>query len=402
MKSSSLQQIQAALIALNIDLQYRQMSDIERLILTGRRRELIAAQWLAKRLLMISNSSRLTALEPTIQDRYSTNESSIRAATIDKSLQSSILNRVAKKLGFSQGNLTSIALEIDILQPEKKRELFYIILRQIEGLLDELRFSQVTLDLLPVKQEKILLDLWESVMIEFFGRYYTDSSNSLQIEIIPILLKNRSVVWKEIISKIPQVIELLNYVLFQKLLKIDNIDCGIGTQAAEDRADEILENLMINIANAVIQPLLDNFGDVEAIKSRFYHRRLLSSREIERFRNDLSWRYRINRHVAQPQAMFESRYQLFILTEYGIDCLTIYAPRSQELARLRGISLAIPFALETWDAMVPRLKFATTFIGVIIVYLLTEIIGRSIGLIGRGIIKGIGNIWQETNRSSKR
>jgi hypothetical protein len=34
----------------------------------------------------------------------------------------------------------------------------------------------------------------------------------------------------------------------------------------------------------------------------------------------------------------------------------------------------------------------------VVVYVLTEIIGRGIGLIGRGVIKGIGNIWQESNR----
>jgi hypothetical protein len=44
------------------------------------------------------------------------------------------------------------------------------------------------------------------------------------------------------------------------------------------------------------------------------------------------------------------------------------------------------------------LRSATTFIGSGIVYLLTEIIGRGIGLIGRGVIKGIGNIWQQSSR----
>ena len=47
----------------------------------------------------------------------------------------------------------------------------------------------------------------------------------------------------------------------------------------------------------------------------------------------------------------------------------------------------------------PRLKMATTFMGSSIVYLLTEIIGRGIGLVGRGVIKGIGNILQENKRN---
>jgi Protein of unknown function (DUF3685) len=58
----------------------------------------------------------------------------------------------------------------------------------------------------------------------------------------------------------------------------------------------------------------------------------------------------------------------------------------------------VTLALETRDALAPRLQSATTLIGSAVVYLLTEIIGRGIGLIGRGVIKGIGNIWQESNR----
>jgi hypothetical protein len=34
-------------------------------------------------------------------------------------------------------------------------------------------------------------------------------------------------------------------------------------------------------------------------------------------------------------------------------------------------------------------------LGTGLVYLLTEIIGRGIGLIGRGILKGIGNAFQD-------
>ena len=118
-----------------------------------------------------------------------------------------------------------------------------------------------------------------------------------------------------------------------------------------------------------------------------------------RSRNELSWRYRIDRYIGEPQAIFESKYRLFMFTVYGIDRITIYAPRPQELAQLAGIPLVVTLALETRDALSPRLKMATTFMGSSIVYLLTEIIGRGIGLIGRGVIKGVGNIWQESKRN---
>ena len=103
----------------------------------------------------------------------------------------------------------------------------------------------------------------------------------------------------EILAKIPQTIELLNYFLFQMPLTIDNITYAADTQTAVDRVGDLLENLTIHLANAVIQLLLNYFGNSDEVKSRFFDRRLLSTREIERFRNDLSWRYRIDRYIWQ-------------------------------------------------------------------------------------------------------
>ena len=396
LRLSSLQQIEITLTELNTNLD-DDLSVIDRLLLTGRKRELNTARWLVKRLLP-TNSVILTPLLDPAPSQLTP------SSPIDSSLNpqvQTLFDRIVAKLQSGLENLTNTPLEIDILRQEKKRELFYLILRQFEGLLDELRFSQVTIEQLAAKELTILQDLWASVTTDFFGRYYMVSIEDRQIEIIPILLQDIAIVQTEIIAKIPQSIELLNYLLFKTPLTIDNTICAVGTIAAEERACILLENLTIQIANAVMQPLLNRFGNLESMKSGFYDRRLLSSREIERFRNDLSWRYRIDRYIGEPQAIFESQYRLFIFTAYGIKRVAIYAPRPQELDRLGGIPLVVTLALETRDALSPRVKSATTFIGSSIVYLLTEIIGRGIGLIGRGIVKGVGNIWQESSRNRK-
>jgi hypothetical protein len=249
-----------------------------------------------------------------------------------------------------------------------------------------------------VKQSIVLQDLWAAVITIFFGRYQTIVVGDVRVEIIPLLLENRDIVSREMLDRIPYTSDLWNYLLFQSPLIIDNAIGTAGTPLAEDRACQLLENITISIANAVMQPLLDRFANVDEIKYGFFDRRLLSTREIERFRNDLSWRYRIDRYIKEPQAIFESQHQLFVFTNHGIDRVNIYAHRPQELAQLGGIPLAVTLALETRDAISPRLKSATAFFGSALVYILTEIIGRGIGLIGRGIIKGVGNIWQETNR----
>ncbi len=404
LRLASLQQIDTTLARLNTNLNLpvasnreERLSGLNRLILTGRKRELTTARWLVQQLFpgTTPTGSHLDA-SPSISQLVpsplaESSQSNFQAQTL--------FERIAAKLQSGLTNLTPIALEIDILRQEKKQELFYLILKQFEGLLNELRFSQVTIEQLSAKQQTILIDLWASILTDFFGRYHTLSIDSSHIEIIPVILQDAATIQTEILAKIPQSTELLNYLLFKVPLAIDNTVSDAGSQTSEDRACILLENLTIQMANAVMQPLLNRFGNLESIKSRFYDRSLLSSREIERFRNDLSWRYRIDRYIGEPQAIFDSKYRLFIFTAYGIDRIAIYAPRPQELSQLAGIPLVVTLALETRDALSPRLKMATTFIGSSIVYLLTEIIGRGIGLIGRGVIKGIGNIWQESKRN---
>jgi DNA-binding NarL/FixJ family response regulator len=400
LRLSSLDRIEQALAELETKLR-GELSTVDRLILTGRRRELNSARWLIKRLLPPASApiapqiaSIDLPLPSTPVDRLATTD----RPNLDTQ---NIFDRIAAKLQSSLENLTATPLEIDILRIEKKRELFYLILRKFEGLLEELRFSQVKIDQLSTKQDAILGDLWMAVTTDFLGRYYTESIDDREIELIPTLLQDVEIVRSEIIAKIPQSIELFNYLIFRSPLTIDNAIFPAGSIAAEARAGDLLENLTIQIASAVMQPVLNRFGNLESLKANFYDRRLLSSREIERFRNDLSWRYRLERYIGEPQAIFESQYRLFVFTTYGINSMAIYAPRPQELAALAGLPLAVTLTLELRDALSPRLRSATTFFGSSIVYLLTEIIGRGIGLIGRGIIKGVGNIWQETNRSRR-
>ncbi|KAM3109178.1 DUF3685 domain-containing protein [Phormidesmis sp. 146-33] len=407
LRSSSLRQIEAALAQLTEELRSSTLSPVDRALLLGQRRELRAARWLVKKLLppavgTIASESTLP-IASTAQLLDSTTQLAPTAQTKSVPVRTSngqahLFDRVSAKLQSSLENLTSTPLEIDILKSERKRELFYTVLRQIEASLDELRFSQVQSDQLVEKQSVILRDLWQAVTTEFFGRYYTLQSRQQQVEVVPALLQEASSVQTQILDRIPLVLDLYNFLLFQSPLTIDNTNHSATSPDAFDRATDLLENLTIQLANAVVQPLLNRFADVELIKQNFYDRRLLSTREIERFRNELSWRYRVDRYVNEPKDIFESRHLLLVFGNQGIERLLIYTPRVQELEHLRGIRLGVTLALETRDAIAPRLRSAIAFVGRGVVYLLTEVIGRGIGLIGRGVVKGIGNVWQESKR----
>jgi DNA-binding NarL/FixJ family response regulator len=397
---SGLRQIDAALDQINRELRSTPLSVLDKVFLTGRRRELKAARWLVQQVLPPQD---IRSVRPSTQSIPTPEFSSATTAIVASSqaeivseeprpaeLQAVIFDRIASKLQSNLENFTNTPLEIDILKQEKKRELFYTILRQIENVLEELKYSQVLPDQLEAKRSDVLRDLWEAVVTEFFGRYSTVRLRQREIEIVPVMLDEGYLVQTDILDRIPLVEDILSHILFQRPLTIDQTLYESGSPEALNRAIDILENLTIQLANAVVQPLLNRFANLEVVKQRFYDRRLLSTREIERFRNDLSWRFRVERVFREPKAIFESQYRLFVFSDYGIQRITIYSPRTEELEDLSGLQLAVTLALETRDAISPRLKGAIAFLGSGVVYVLTEVIGRGIGLIGRGILKGIG------------
>jgi DNA-binding NarL/FixJ family response regulator len=400
--------------------------NLQQIILAGQARELRAAKWLMAQIWRpeipsentdqgVAESSQSPQFNGQFDEQFNDQTSSDRpdlnpATDITKpntnalAVQASLWDRTVNKLQSSVTNLSKVPLEIDILKDDKKRELLYMILRQTEQVITELRLSQVPIAQIEANISAILRDIWRSAVIDFFGKYLVvyrqeKTRAAQEINVVEVLLKDEAIAQSEFLNKIPQFLDLISHLLYATDLNIDNALAAMGTVEAMRRSELILDHLLIQVANAVVQPLLNHFADVEKIKQQFYRYNLLGTREVERFRNDLSWKYRVARYVSDPQLIFESRYSLFTFTDSGIKQVNIYAPRNQELQTLEGVQLAVTLALELQDAIAPRLKSAITLIGNGFVYILTNVIGRGIGLIGRGVVQGIGNAWQDRRKT---
>jgi DNA-binding NarL/FixJ family response regulator len=398
LRLSGIGYIDATLAAVTAQLQVPGLPVLDRAILAGQRRELLAAHWLLNRLLVSSQERQEkdipVADEPPLAPSLSSaiQQKQMSPLLSPGALQSALFASCITKLQFPLQNVTEIPLEIDIFREDKKRELLYLVLQKLAEQLDELRASQIDINQLYEVKFTLLRDLWQSAITDFFGRFSRIHIGNQDIEIVNLLLQNTEVVQRDILNRIPLVCELYSYLLFQIELYIDNASYPAVSDEAKSQALMILENLLIQVANGVVQPLLNSLADVEAIKKKLYGRQFISTREIERFRNDLSWKYRLKNYINEPKAVFESRYELFVIAPRGIANTSVYAPRNQELVELSNIPLVVTLFLEFSDAIAPRLKSILAFLGSGMVFILTQIIGRGLGLIGRGILQGIGSV----------
>lgn len=421
MRLSGLKQIDQQLAKTAAGLRRPRLSWLEQQVLAGKMRELKAARWLTQQLWATRNypdtdwvKKRTRGRNISSAELPTRRPNSVGAAaaiTVPEpttlslrsgDVQNMVFEAVLAKLQTGLENTTSEPIEIDILRLDKKQELLFIILRRFEDLLDDLRQSAPQPGQLRDKSPQVLRDLWVATIEEFFGRYYTIPLNGVEQELVAILYQEKDIVEREILKHIPLVPELLAHWLFQDAMILDGTSYIATTPEALAHSEKLLENLLIQMGNAVMQPLLNRLADVEVIKKGLYSRRIISTRDIERFRNDLSWRYRWDRLVNEPTAIFESQYRLYTLGPRGVTLTPIYAPRREELDQLSGLPWAMTLLLETRDALSPRVRALIALVGSSVVYVLTEVVGRGIGLVGRGILQGIGSAWQDTRRARQR
>ncbi len=376
---------------------------IDRLFWQGRRRELRVAGWLIDQ-----------TLNPTVaEDRslvWAPNDQALPPVLNQLSGENAVgsLAESAPERLFALGqddrvlaNLTGQPLEIDILKPVKCRQLLLAVSTQIQATLADLR--SMPAEQLVANQAEILLDIWQGSASRFFGRYYTLTVSSTlgdsTLEVVGTINLDRLAVGQRLIERVPSSSDLWQYLLRQSDITIDNQLYAYGSVPATEYVKNLATNATLQIANAVLYPFLNRFGELEVVKEQFYRPQMLATRDIARFRNHLSWRYYLERQYYQPVAIFESRYPLLVCSSGSIEYRSIYAPRRQELAKLRGIPWLVTMALEFRDAVTPFATGATTFVGNVVVYVLTEIVGRGLGLIGKGILQGLGQAWQERPRS---
>jgi hypothetical protein len=299
---------------------------------------------------------------------------------------------VGESIVANPANLTGRVLEIDVLLPSRRRELFEVIFAQLGFILADLRASNVPLPQLTAKSGTIVEDLWQRSLTAWLGNYLELSSSDGTIEVVPQLLKRLPSIRRDFLAALPNYGELWGYYLYQESPLIDGILYPSSDPIVRDRVKLTTDRLIVTVANAIVSAFLNSFGDRTDLCQRFWQPEYYSSRRISEFRNHLSWEYKIDRYWREPKAIFESRDRNYTFADSGIKLVETPRDRRAELDLLSGIPLLVTLAIEWQDALSPPFRVLGEWCGRTIVFLLTEIVGKGLGLIGRGIVNGLGNI----------
>ena len=376
------------------------LSILEKLLFSGKKRELKTARWLLDRLTGEPKEPNLGRIKtpkalPEEPEKRLLSPPQIAIATINTdSVTAKVFNRVLGDIGQGVTNQTNFWLEIDILQIQAKQSLFYLIVENLEKVILEFEKNS---DLL-LQTEQGLSEVWQKTTVNFFFQNYQEELEIDYDTLLSICDREYASVRQNIFTQIYFAAELFAYLSWEQPLIINRVTYRADAPESIVRAINLLHNLIIQIANGVMQVILNYFAELEIFKYSLYENTYNNSRKIARFRNEVVWRYRQEKYWNQPKNIFESCYQIFVLRQGRIKLLTINAPRDRELARLEGFPWLTTILLELRDATSPRLRSLVALVGNGLVFALTQVIGRGIGLIVKGIIQGVNSTIREQTK----
>ena len=376
------------------------LSILEKLLFSGKKRELKTARWLLDRLTGEPKEPNLGRIKtpkalPEEPEKRLLSPPQIAIATINTdSVTEKVFNRILGDIGQGVINQTNLWLEIDILQIQAKQSLFYLIVENLEKVILEFEKNS---DLL-LQTEQSLSEVWQKTTVNFFFQNYQEELDIDYDTLLSICDREYASVRQNIFTQIYFAAELFAYLSWEQPLIIDRVTYRADAPESIVRAVNLLHNLIIQIANGVMLVILNYFAELEIFKYSLYDSTYNNSRKIARFRNEVVWRYRQEKYWNQPKNIFESCYQILVLRQGRIKLLTINAPRDSELARLEGFPWLTTILLELRDATSPRLRSLVALVGNGLVFALTQVIGRGIGLIIKGVIQGVNTTIREQTK----
>jgi DNA-binding NarL/FixJ family response regulator len=380
---SGLQQIDADLAAIKRLLTPPPTNLVQLLVLQGRLRELSAAREL---LLLLWGPLSVAWGAP---DPCPSSPEPVLAITLQQRSADGIWRAIRQRLEAGSGaelsNQSGQLLALEGLSPERRRDLLLALLSQVDSLRQRLLADPAPLQ---ERWEQWQPELRQQAMRSLVNSYVQLPCEGSLLPVADSLLRSSDLTGRD--PDLPEAQPMLASLVRAQPLLVD----GQLLAADEPRAVLYLEllvsNWLVRSAELVSAELLASCASWPELRRYLLQPELLATRNLERLRNQLNAQLRWSSWVERPISLYESRRRLYCLRDGAIRCQELTEPRDAELRQLGWLQQLVTLALESRDALAPQVQGLLRGLGDLVVVLLTRVLGRAIGLVGRGIAQGMG------------
>ena len=361
-------------------------------ILIGRRRELLTAKrliiwiWGPLEVLIESPSKKINNKNNNLNSKYNT-DITIKNSSSNE-LWKVIYKRVNERLQDDLINSTDELAALYSLNKTKRTNLLRTLLQEFSTIIKKLD----SINDLDKGFEGILKtitpELRANTLRNFIDSYDRLKRNGVDISVSDFLVNNAELGILD--DELPSVSLIIDPILNNKPLLIDGEYLSIEDPRSILQLETFILNWIFRTSEIVSEEIISSCSEWPELRKYFLIKDLVSTRELERKRNHINTNNQLQNLFRKPVRLYESKRLYYTVKNNKIEKIIILEPRDDELKKLDWAQRQIAFIIELRDALAPQFQAIIQYLGDLIVIILTKVVGRSIGLIGRGIAQGMG------------
>tara|TARA_Y100001968_G_C19452742_1_gene769926 strand:- start:6390 stop:8027 length:1638 start_codon:yes stop_codon:yes gene_type:complete len=388
---SGIQQINSDLFAIDKLLTPPPSNPIVSITLYGRKRELKQA----KALLNLLWGPPLLNIEAIpcklLKSKSSNPEYKTNITLKDKSVSSiwqEIFESTSTTIDQVFVNSTNTIFAIDALKTSLKRNLLDSLLTELNLVINKLQNSSDSSTTLEDMWIDLQIEIKQQAIRNFIGTYNRIFLNGEQVLLSEELVKILDFTTTD--EEIPNSSLLLDPLIKNKPFLVDGDILPPDNPRSILKLEVLVNNWLIRTAELISSELLNAAAAWPELRHKLLQDSLNSTRELERLRNQLNTQNQWQSLINKPIRLYESKRLMYTIKEGKIITLLINESRDKELRNLGWWQQQVALLVEARDAISPQIQSLIKYIGDLMVIILTKVIGRAIGLIGKGIAQGMG------------
>ncbi len=354
----------------------------------GRRREVTLAKSLLIWFWSPIYMSLLTNDENTNNNKrfYSTN------INISEKNSKAVWNEIYRrsKLAIESGleNNTGSIFAIQSLHHNKQKLLLIIILDQLNKVFKRLKEIEVNEFNYIDNWSSLETELRKQVLRDICGSYNKITSNGEPVSVADKLIAISDLTEKD--EELPDPSIFLDSLILNKPILVEGSLLTSDDPRALINLETLIMNWVLRTSELIGAELISACSDWPELREYLLKPKFFSTRELEKLRNQLNSQRRWQYMIERPIQLYESKRQLFKLSNGKIEICLVSEARDKDLKQLGWWQKQVILLVEARDALAPQLQAMLKYFGDLMVIVLTNILGRAIGLVGKGIAQGMG------------
>jgi len=303
-------------------------------------------------------------------------------------LWETLRERLRQESSAGPANASGGLLALDGLLEQRRSDLLLSLLEQFDQLRNQLQGQSFTADRLLEQWRDLQPMLRQQALRRMAGAYVQLPRQGVMHPVAETLVDGSSLAGDD--PDLPDPLTMLASLVQARPLLVEGRLLPPDEPQAVLYLEMLLANWLVRSAEQISAEVLAACADWPELRRYLLRPELLATRNLERLRNQLNAQQRWQSWVERPVQLYESRRPLYCLQGGSIRTEQLTEPRDQELKRLGWLQQWVTLALETRDALAPQVQSVMRGLGDLLVVVLTKVVGRAIGLVGRGIAQGMG------------